>query len=1046
MVSHNSCGFKTKGEEVLQDLCVGDHRVPEVIFLQETNVKQADLHLLPIPGNWAAVFNAAPVGHMHGCGILVVRKLLSSDTSYMEPIIDISTDRFDILGVKVEDLVMVNVYLHVVRDNSFSAVLDDVVEIISTSLIQHSGPVIIGGDFNCPRHAELLQETMEALELHVALPEDGPTPTHGAGGVLDWIFYRAPATSAGPLQVLPRGLDHAVLRADLLVPIRREKNQRPRGFNWRRFRVMPDEERQVLQQAVHAAAKEAGSLSAFRQRITTLLEHHLGRLPNSNKVLPNDWFDSSIDQARARCRQAERAFHRAPTRERQAAMQEARRSYRSTMRRRKRQSEASKARRVETRPSSIYRLAASKKGPRFQARVLPDKDKFVKFWDDLFSDDEPIQHDWRPDGEDTSCEALPITFEGADLKQAIGQIATNKAPGEDDIRIQLFRGMEDEFYDELASLFTAMANEDGPLPEWMTHSHGVTLYKNKGSRRDPANYRIIVMAPLFAKLYEKMLENRGRKLLAEGLLDIAGEQMGFMPQRSTHDSMFILESLRDGQIKNKGKLFAAFLDLRKAFDTVSHKTFIKLLYDRGAPVDWIQQLTKMLANRKLKLLDALISLQVGTVQGSPISPLLFILFINPLIERIKEAGKGVPFAGEGSTTTFIRCLLFADDVCLVAESIEDLENMLEACRLWASEFKMRFNASKSEVLMLAGRLPEPRPPVHMGDEFVPWVNEVKYLGIPLKEGRRARLDPPKAKMWGSYHRIKAALDPTLPIPVRNQLRLIESDILSLALYPTPVKDTKYDEIDRFINRLLNRIAGTQQRWTSATFLRAELGVWPSKFLAHRRALTYYWHLRQETWMGDLLSSLRGPGPMERFKSIAEKYGVKLADATTLSKAKWRSCVDQALAKAVAEHMNAELASRGLSGHVEPGLSPRPYIVRGGDLARAGFQYRWLQAQRDHHKLRAQEGRLPVSLRAHALLHHPRASNLPIELRRMHKETTAGVLSELIPGEHEECPAWAAPHLRLAMETIQWPKQTKGATRQVLALIQWTLAKTTKTAG
>jgi hypothetical protein len=187
----------------------------------------------------------------------------------MEPIIDISTDRSDILGVKVEDLVMVNVYLHVVRDNSFSAVLDDVVEIISTSLIQHSGPVIIGGDFNCPRHAELLQETMEALELHVALPEDGPTPTHGAG-VLGWVFYRAPATSAGPLQVLPRGIDHAILRADLLVPLRWEKDQRPRGFNWRRFRVMPDEERQVLQQAVHAAAKEAGSLSALRQRITTL--------------------------------------------------------------------------------------------------------------------------------------------------------------------------------------------------------------------------------------------------------------------------------------------------------------------------------------------------------------------------------------------------------------------------------------------------------------------------------------------------------------------------------------------------------------------------------------------------------------------------------------------------------------------------------------------------------------------------------------------------------------------------------------------------------
>jgi hypothetical protein len=314
--------------------------------------------------------------------------------------------------------------------------------------------------------------------------------------------------------------------------------------------------------------------------------------------------------------------------------------------------------------------------------------------------------------------------------------------------------------------------------------------------------------------------------------------------------------------------------------------------------------------------------------------------------------------------------------------MEDLENILEACRLWASEFKMSFNPSKSEVLMLAGRLPEPRPPVRMGGEIVPWVKEVKYLGIPLKEGRRARLDPPKAKMWGSYHRIKAALDPRLPIPVRNQLRLIESDILSLALYPTPIKDTKYDEIDRFINRLLNRLAGTQQRWTSATFLRAELGVWPSKFLAHRRALTYYWHLRQETWMGELLPNLRGPGPLQRLEGLAKEYNVKLADATTLTKDKWRSCVDETLSKAVAQYMTTELASRGLSEHVEPGLSPRPYIVRGGDLARAGFQYRWLQAQQNHRTLRAQEGRLPVSLRAHALLHHPRASNLPLELRRM----------------------------------------------------------------
>ena len=89
-----------------------------------------------------------------------------------------------------------------------------------------------------------------------------------------------------------------------------------------------------------------------------------------------------------------------------------------------------------------------------------------------------------------------------------------------------------------------------------------------------------------------------------------------------------------------------------------------------------------------------------------------------------------------------------------------------------------------------------------------------------------------------YHRVKPALSPHLPLPLRNQLLLIQSDILSIALYPTAVKDLDYKSLDVFVNRLLNRITGCSQRFTSATFLRAELGVPSSKYLADMRALCY----------------------------------------------------------------------------------------------------------------------------------------------------------------------------------------------------------------
>ena len=172
------------------------------------------------------------------------------------------------------------------------------------------------------------------------------------------------------------------------------------------------------------------------------------------------------------------------------------------------------------------------------------------------------------------------------------------------------------------------------------------------------------MNSFFAKLYEKMLEIRGQTMVEDDVLKISVEQGGFMPRRSTLDSIFILESLRDSKIKHHKTLYAVFLDLRKAFDTVSHKKFLLLMRARGAPEAWVMQLGKMLAGRRMKLFDALINLEVGTAQGSPISPLLFILFMNPLIERLR-ACRGVQFAAQA----FIRCLLFADDVCLTVESM-----------------------------------------------------------------------------------------------------------------------------------------------------------------------------------------------------------------------------------------------------------------------------------------------------------------------------------------------------------------------------------------
>ena len=128
----------------------------------------------------------------------------------------------------------------------------------------------------------------------------------------------------------------------------------------------------------------------------------------------------------------------------------------------------------------------------------------------------------------------------------------------------------------------------------------------------------------------------------------------------------------------------------------------------------------ILVNRQMKLFDVYVSMLQGTAQGSPISPLLFIAFVNPLIERLR-ACVCVRLTDDRS----IRGLSFAHDICLMAESMEDMRRMLAICEGWAQEFGMAFNAGKSEMMQLAGRISQQRPEVVFAGGMLKWVTECR---------------------------------------------------------------------------------------------------------------------------------------------------------------------------------------------------------------------------------------------------------------------------------------------------------------------------------
>ena len=91
--------------------------------------------------------------------------------------------------------------------------------------------------------------------------------------------------------------------------------------------------------------------------------------------------------------------------------------------------------------------------------------------------------------------------------------------------------------------------------------------------------------------------------------------------------------------------------------------------------------------------------EFGLKQGCVLSPTLFSVLMNDLVSMLKESNVGVEL-----TTQIINCLLFADDIVLIGKSEEELQTLLNITGEFALKWNLKFNASKSKVMVIGKRI------------------------------------------------------------------------------------------------------------------------------------------------------------------------------------------------------------------------------------------------------------------------------------------------------------------------------------------------------
>ena len=341
-----------------------------------------------------------------------------------------------------------------------------------------------------------------------------------------------------------------------------------------------------------------------------------------------------------------------------------------------------------------------------------------------------------PQTSDLSDQILNSEFTEEEISKCVQNLKNGKACGDDQILNEYIISSYDELKLVYVDLFNRILN-DGRTPESWLIGMIIPLPKSKGDSADFNNYRAITLLSCLGKLFTSVINSRLETYSLETNL-ILENQAGFRKGYSTTDHLFLLKNFIDIFVKNQNhKLYCAFVDYKKAFDTIWRSGLWYKMIQAGIRGKLFNVIFNMYDNIKScvnvdgNMSDYFISIN-GVRQGENLSPFLFALFVNDIEKFLVEYGCNPVKVEDVDIEAFIKLLviMYADDTVLFAKSKEELQNCLNGLKSYCDKWKLQINAEKTKVIIFAKRKVNPHNlNFKIGDKNVEIVDEFCYLGV-----------------------------------------------------------------------------------------------------------------------------------------------------------------------------------------------------------------------------------------------------------------------------------------------------------------------------
>ena len=311
------------------------------------------------------------------------------------------------------------------------------------------------------------------------------------------------------------------------------------------------------------------------------------------------------------------------------------------------------------------------------------------------------------------------------LERAIGKLALDKAPGPDEITNRVLKRNFSVLQTHLLTLAQA-CTDTGYFPS--IYKNTITVVLRKPSKPDytkPNAYRPIALENTIGKILESITTELLSYLIETHDL-LPANHFGGRPQRTTEDAMMILTENVYRSWKQREIFSVIFMDVAGAFNNVHHNRLIHNMKQRRIPTQLVKLVQSFLTGRTTQLrfngtTSNDINIEAGIPQGSPLSPILFMLYNAELLE--------IPRAPD-------LALGFIDDIAYgvsgqtAQNNVDRLQTILSKSEDWKHKHGAQFEPNKYMLIHFTRNTRhDVSAAIQLNDTTISPTEEARYLGV-----------------------------------------------------------------------------------------------------------------------------------------------------------------------------------------------------------------------------------------------------------------------------------------------------------------------------